>query len=282
MSNAHGIMLSATDLAIASLLLLISAATSAWLRLGLGRQIAVAALRTVAQLSLIGFVLQWVFAADRWPWVMAIITAMTVVAGLSARGRSRIRYVGLAIDALVAVWSSSWLVTAIGLYLVLRVTPWYSPQFVIPILGMVLGNSLTAIALTLDRLTNELRQQRGRIEMMLSLGAPAWTAYRDVARNAVTAGMTPTLNSMMVVGLVSLPGMMTGQILAGGAPGQAVRYQIVILFLICASSSLGCTLIAALVFRRVFNARQQFCHERLALSRDGRVKRGENPKNPRQ
>lgn len=260
-------MVSALDLAAASALVLISALVSLLLKLGLTRRIVIAAIRTVVQLSLIGLLLKWIFAADKWYWVVLIALAMTLIAGLSARSRSSYTYRGMAADALNSVWLSSWLTGIIGIYVVLHVKPWYSPQYVIPILGMILGNSLTAVSLCLNRLTSDLRQQRGYVEMLLSLGATGWEAYQSIARSAVVAGMLPTINSMAVVGLVSLPGMMTGQILAGGAPDQAVRYQIVTMFFICAGSSVGCMLCAMAVYRRLFDRHWRFCSWRLQRQR---------------
>ena len=98
--------------------------------------------------------------------------------------------------------------------------------------------------------------------MMLSLSATPFEAVHDSIRAAIVNGMAPTLNSMLVVGIVSLPGMMTGQILAGADPTQAVRYQIVTMFLICVSSTLGCTLSALLIYRRFFNHHQQLISPR--------------------
>ena len=121
----------------------------------------------------------------------------------------------------------------------IRIHPWYEPQYAIPILGMILGNTLTGVSLGIERMTEELTAGRGAVEMSLALGATRWEAAQGPARQAVRAGMIPTLNQMAVVGLVSLPGMMTGQVLAGQSPLQAVRYQIVIMFLIAAASALG-------------------------------------------
>lgn len=141
--------------------------------------------------------------------------------------------------------------------IILKVQPWYTPQFVIPILGLILGNSLTAISLTSNQLIESFHEQQGRIEMMLSLSARPFEAVHEPIRAAIVNGMTPTLNSMLVVGIVSLPGMMTGQILAGADPTQAIRYQIVTMFLICVSSTLGCTISALLIYRRFFNQNKQ-------------------------
>ncbi|MDO5639366.1 MAG: iron export ABC transporter permease subunit FetB [Neisseria sp.] len=251
------------DLGIASILVCVSVAVSMWLRLGLTRKIGIAAVRTVVQLTAIGVLLKYVFAAEHPLWIAVIVLVMTLTAGFSANSRSRYTYAGERRDALVSVWVTSWLVAAIGLFAVLHVKPWYSAQFVIPILGMILGNTLNAVALTFDRLTQALAQQRGQIEMMLSLGATPWEAFEDIARQSVGAGMLPTINSMTVVGIVSLPGMMTGQILAGGAPEQAVRYQIVVMFFMCAASALGSMLAAWSVYRRFFDANACFSPAKL-------------------
>lgn len=251
---ADGVMVTVGvwEIALASGLVLLSAGLSAAMRLGLTRSILTAALRTVVQLGLLGLILKWVFAAQQWYVVVAIVAVMTVVAGLAVPKRARGRYRGIRSDALATVWLTSWTVAAVALFAVLRIRPWYSPQFVIPIVGLILGNTLTGVALTFDTLLRDALAQRGSIEMRLSLGATAWEAFEDTARTAVAAGMLPTLNSMMVVGLVSLPGMMTGQILAGGDPAQAVGYQILTMFMICAGTTLGCLMAAFCVFRRIF------------------------------
>ena len=140
---------------------------------------------------------------------------------------------------------------------------WYQPQYTIPLLGMILGNSLTAISLGMGRLSEELLRRRGEVETLLALGATRWEAGRDAVRTAIRTGLIPILNTMMVVGLVSLPGMMTGQILSGVDPLDAVKYQIVIMFLIAASTALGVVTSVLLGYRRLFNAWHQFRYERI-------------------
>ena len=144
---------------------------------------------------------------------------------------------------------------------VIRVDPWYKPQYVIPLLGMILGNGLTGISLCIDILLERFSEQQALVEMELAHGATRWEAARGVLREAVRRGMIPVINAMMVVGLVSLPGMMTGQILAGNSPLQAVKYQIVVLFMIAAATSLGCIGTALLAYRRLFNADHQLRSE---------------------
>ncbi|WP_227670343.1 ABC transporter permease [Psychrobacter maritimus] len=252
------IVLTYADIALASSLIIIVLVVSWFLRLRLTKTLVIAAVRTVIQLSFIGLILAWIFAREQWYEVLIILTIMTLIAGSAAKNRVKRTYKGLLIDTLIAVSTSAVLVTVIAINLILQVQPWYTPQFVIPILGLILGNSLTAISLTSNQLIENLHGQQGRIEMMLSLSAKPFEAVHEQIRAAIINGMTPTLNSMLVVGIVSLPGMMTGQILAGADPTQAVRYQIVTMFLICVSSTLGCTISALLIYRRFFNKRQQF------------------------
>lgn len=245
------------DIALASSLIIIVIILSWQLRLQLTKTLLIAAIRTVVQLSFIGLILAWIFAREQWYEVLAILTIMTLIAGSAAKNRVKRHYKGLLTDTLLSVSASGILVTAIAIVVILNVQPWYTPQFVIPILGLILGNSLTAISLTSNQLIESFHEQQGRIEMMLSLSARPFEAVHESIRSAIINGMTPTLNSMLVVGIVSLPGMMTGQILAGADPTQAVRYQIVTMFLICVSSTLGCTINALLIYRRFFNKYKQ-------------------------
>lgn len=258
--------LSNGDIAIAASLILINGVLSLVLRLGLGRALLIAALRSVVQLLLIGYVLGWIFSHAQWYVVLPVIALMTLIAGLSASGRGQRTYVGQRLDSVVSIWLSAWLVAAIGLFVVIGVHPWYEPQYVIPILGMILGNTLTGVSLAIERMTQELLAGRATLEMILSLGGSRWEAAQLPARQAIRAGMLPTLNQMSVVGLVSLPGMMTGQVLAGEDPLAAVRYQIIIMFLIAASSALGTVTAVLLTYRRLFSADHQFCASKL-LSR---------------
>ncbi|NIF18203.1 iron export ABC transporter permease subunit FetB [Pantoea sp. Cy-639] len=255
--------LSYLDLAIASSLILVNGLLSVLLKLRLERQLFWAASRTIVQLLAIGYILGWVFRVAEWYIVLPLMLTMTLVAGNAAASHGKLRYRGLLSDSVVSIWLSSWLVTAVGLLLVLKVRPWYEPQYAIPILGMILGNTLTAVSLGIERMTRELAAGRAVVEMILSLGGSRWEAAQAAAVQAVRAGMMPTLNQMTVVGIVSLPGMMTGQILAGQSPTEAVRYQIVIMFLIAASSALGTVCAVLLTFNRLFSAAHQFMPHKL-------------------
>jgi putative ABC transport system permease protein len=248
--------LSLWDVAIAALLIVVNGAVSVALKLDLERKLAWAAVRTVVQLLAIGYVLGWVFRFDRWFVVLPLMVVMTLIAGFAGAQRGARTYDGQR-------RISSWLVAAVGLFVVIRIHPWYEPQYAIPILGMILGNTLTGVSLGIERMTEELTARRDRVDMALALGATRWEAAQGPARQAVRAGMIPTLNQMAVVGVVSLPGMMTGQVLAGQSPLQAVRYQIVIMFLVAASSALGTVGAVLLTYRRLFSADQRFLASRL-------------------
>jgi putative ABC transport system permease protein len=256
--------LSYYQVAIATLLILINGAISVMLRLGLERRLLFAAVCTVIQLLLIGLVLEWVFRLDLWYVVLALMLCMTVIAGIAAVQRVHFRYSGIEIVSIASVWSSAWAIASLALFVVVRVRPWYTPQYAIPLLGMILGNTLNGISLGLDRLGAELTSRRAHVETLLALGATRWEAALQPIQEAIRTGLVPIINSMMVVGIVSLPGMMTGQLLAGVSPIQAVKYQIVIMFLIASGTALGTVLVVLLSYRLLFNSHHQYRHERLS------------------
>lgn len=258
--TATYVQLTYLQVALAALLILVNAAVSLALRLGLGRRLLVAAVRTVVQLLLVGLVLDAVFDLSH-PWAVAALgLAMTSIAGVAAVRRTGHRYPGIWGASLVSIWASSWLVTGVALAGVVQVEPWWRPQYAVPLLGMILGNTLNGISLGLDRLGEELLRGRGEVETLLALGATRWEAAREPVRRAVRTGMVPILNSMMVAGLVSLPGMMTGQLLAGVDPIEAVKYQVVIMFLIASGTALGTLGVVLLSYRRLFDAHHRFRH----------------------
>jgi putative ABC transport system permease protein len=151
----------------------------------------------------------------------------------------------------------------LALTAIVQADPWYLPQYAIPFLGMILGNTLTGISLGLDRFGEALTTGRDAVEMRLTLGATRWEAALPAIREAVRTGMIPILNSMTVAGLVSLPGMMTGQLLSGVDPVEAVKYQIVIMFVIASATALGTVGVVLLSYRRLFNRHHQFLFQRI-------------------
>jgi putative ABC transport system permease protein len=136
-------------------------------------------------------------------------------------------------------------VTLFGVGFVIAPDPWYAPRYVLPILGMVLGNTMTAVALVLESLSEAAQRERAAVEARLSLGAHRFEAFSGPLRSALRTAMTPMLNSMATTGIVALPGMMTGQIIAGADPVGAAKYQVMIMFLIAGATGLGSLLAAA-------------------------------------
>lgn len=258
--NADGYLeLSMWQVAAAASLVLVNGAVSLAMKLDLERSLLWASLRMTAQLVLVGFLLRWVFQSDSVLAVFAMAVVMTLIAGVAGVQRSTQRYPGIYLSSTVAVLCSSWLVTGFGILVVLQKgAAWHAPQYLIPVLGMVLGNTLTGISLGLNRLQDELATRRDLVEVKLALGATRWEAAAEPMRQALRTAMTPMINSMMVTGIVSLPGMMTGQLLSGISPLDAVKYQIVILFLIASGTALGAVGVVLLSYRRLFNARHQF------------------------
>ncbi|MCP3974707.1 MAG: ABC transporter permease, partial [bacterium] len=141
------------------------------------------------------------------------------------------------------------------------------PQYAIPLLGMVLGNTLNGISVGLNAFTEALVTRRDKVESLLALGATRWEAALGPIQHAVRTGMIPIVNSMMIVGVVSLPGMMTGQLVTGVAPIQAVKYQIVIMFLIASATALGTVAAVVLSFVQLFNSEHQFLATRISNPR---------------
>ncbi|WP_166820488.1 ABC transporter permease [Thalassoroseus pseudoceratinae] len=256
--------LSYSQVGLAALLIIVNGAISIGLRLRMEWSLILASLRTVVQLLLVGLVLEWVFRLDRWYVVLGIGCLMTLIAGITAASRNKRRYPGIWLNTIISVWASAWIVTSFALFAVLQgVDHWYQPQYAIPLLGMVLGNTLNGISLGLNSFTEALVARREQVESLLALGATRWEAARGIMQHGVRTGMIPIINSMMIVGLVSLPGMMTGQIIAGMPPIQAVKYQVVIMFLIASATAMGTVCVVMLSFFRLFNADHQFLHEKV-------------------
>lgn len=254
--------LSYWQVALAALLILVNAAISLALRLDLERTLLIASIRTTVQLLLLGWGLQWVFQVDQWYVVLGIMALMTLIAGFTAKQRTTRQYDGILIDTILSMWCSSWLIAAFALIVILHgpnqtLSDWYRPQYSIPLLGMILGNTLNGISVGLKTFTDTLHQTRDEIESLLALGATRWEAANRAIRESIRTGMIPILNSMMIVGIVSLPGMMTGQLLSGTDPSSAVKYQIVIMFLIASATALGTVGVVLLCFRRLFTK----CHQ---------------------
>jgi len=259
------ISLSPVDLSIAAILVLLVAFLQWQMRLGNTRALLIAASRTVVQLLLLGLVLKLVFAANNLLWIGLMTLVMLLAAGREVMARQKRRFTGSWGFALgtTSMFVSAFSVTLLALLVIVQPEPWYLPRYSIPLLGMLLGNTLNGITLGLDNLTRNAWEQRHIIDGRLSLGETWSSAISDIRRDSIRVGMIPIINAMSVAGLVSLPGMMTGQILAGTPPVEAVKYQILIMFLVAAGTGMG-TITAVLIgCRRMFDERERLRLDRL-------------------
>ena len=259
------IELSLLDLAAGAALIAVNGALSVWLGLGLGRTLLVASLRTIVQLLILGVALEFVFDLDEvWP-VLAFAGFMIAIAAREAVKRSSRRWAGAGLAALVSLLVAAGATTVLASGVIIGVEPWWEPRYLLPLLGMILGNGLTGISLGLDRCLAELDEGAPRVELALAFGATRWEAARPVAAEALRTGMIPILNTMTVVGLVTIPGMMTGQILGGVPPAQAARYQILILFLIASATAMGTAGSVLLSLRALFDEEHRLRRDRIVL-----------------
>ncbi len=251
------------QLALAGALILLNAAASVALQLGLERRLLLGAVRAFVQLLLLGLVLQWVFALQGPTVVLGLMVAMAVLAGVEAARRTTHRVAGLHALSMAVMLVSSFTVTFYAVLFIVDVQPWWRPQYIVPVLGMVLGNTLNGISLGLETTLAGFATERERVEMLLAHGATRAEASRDVVRRAVSTGLIPILNAMAAAGVVSIPGMMTGQILAGQDPAGAARYQIMILFVIAGGVALGTVGIVLGATRLVFDDRDRLRSDRI-------------------
>jgi putative ABC transport system permease protein len=259
------IPLTPVDLGLAALGVVAVAAASLRLRLGVERPLLVAAARSAGQLLLVGLVLRALFAAATLGWVAAMALLMLAAAAREVRARQTRRLAGgwsFGVGA-AAMFVSSFSVAVLALLVMVGARPWWEPQYAIPLLGMLLGNTMTGVALGMERVTHSAVEQRAVVEERLLLGATRGDAIADARRASIRAGLIPIVNSMAAAGLVSLPGMMTGQILAGSSPLEAVKYQILILFLIAAGTGGGTILAVTVTARRLFDERHRLRLDRL-------------------
>lgn len=259
------IVLTPGDLAIAASLVALDAILSLIFRLGLHWRIAVASVRMVVQLVAIGFVLKIIFALNSPALTALLIGIMVLVAARETAARPERRLSPLSMMGVgAASVAFATVVTALfALTTALRPHPWYAPRYAIPLAGILLGNILNATSLSLDSVLSAAARERAAIEARLSLGATYWQAIGSLTRDAIRRGLVPIINQMSAAGVVTLPGIMTGQILAGLDPIEAVKYQILLMFLLAGGSGLAAAGAAFLAARRLTDPRQRLRLDRL-------------------
>ena len=238
----------------ASLLMLVAGIVSWRLRLGQTRRIAVSTVRAFVQLLAMGLLLVYLFRYQTWWLVGLVLIVMCVAATQIAVGRTKNVARGLWADTFLSITASSLVIAFIVVECVIRADPWYSAQQLIPISGMILGNTLASAAVAIDRLFASMDSRANEIYMMVALGATPREAAFPSIKAAVGAGMTPQLATLSAAGIVQIPGMMSGQILAGADPIIAAKYQIVVLLMISAATTLAIVMICFLAYKKRFAA----------------------------
>jgi putative ABC transport system permease protein len=231
------------------LLIFFTLAVSRWQRLDLEKRLLIGCIRTVVQLIAIGYVLGWIIGARHIGYVIAAMTFQLGMAAWTAGGLQTPPLRHGRLIALVALLPAYLLVITVLLALVVRPEPWWNPRVVLTLGGMLLGNAMTGVALVLNRYRSELRSHREVVAARIALGASWRQAVTEERRAAAYAALLPTVSGLLTVGLVSLPGMMTGQIIAGANPLQAVQYQIVVMFMIAAVVAVATTIALEVITR---------------------------------
>jgi len=256
--------LHAGDIALASLLLVVDAALSIALRLRFHRALIVASVRMAVQLVAVGYLLRYVFA-EHSPWLTAVLVlAMSLVAvrEVAVRPVRRLRG-GNVVVALPHVLGVVLITACFALLTAIRPQPWYDPRYAIPLVGILLGSILNAASIALAGVLDNVRHQRDAIEAQLMLGATFRSASAPLLRRSIRAAMVPVINQMAAAGVITLPGTMTGQLLAGADPVDAVKYQILLLILLTGASCLAAVGTAYGAMARLHDDRMRLRLDRL-------------------
>lgn len=259
------ILLTPTDLAIAASLIVADGVLSLLLGLRLHRALVVATIRLVVQLLLVGYVLRAVFALASPAVTLLVIIIMAAVAAreVGARPEQRLGRFGTYWIGGAVVAGATGTTAILALTTAIRPHPWWDPHYAIPMSGIILGSVLNAGSLALDGVLGGVGRERAAIEAQLALGSSYRDAVRPLVRASIRRGMLPIINQMSAAGLVTLPGIMTGQILAGLDPIEAVKYQILLMFLLAGSSGLAAVGTALTAARRLTDKRQRLRLDRL-------------------
>ncbi|HET8822170.1 MAG TPA: iron export ABC transporter permease subunit FetB [Thermoleophilaceae bacterium] len=247
------ISISLEEVAASLALIAVAVAVSFWRRAELEQDVAVAVVRSFLQLTAVGFVIQAIFDSDSLWLVAALLAGMVAFGTWTARGRARAvpratGPIGLALAVAAGV--------TLGLVLVFGIFE-PEPRYLVPVGGMVIGNSMTAVAVTLNRLADEMHDRRREIEAVLALGATSAQAARATVARSLRSGMIPLVDSTKTTGVVFFPGTMVGMLVAGAAPVDAVRLQLVLLWVLLGAVALAGLLAVSLGYRAFFTDAHQ-------------------------
>lgn len=252
--NRDYLVIGWVELGISVMFVMAAGALSLWQNLQLTRSLLIGTIRTFIQLIAVGFLIKFIFRLES-PWLVLGYFAVTaVVAAQVVRGAVKEKGTSLFLPTLLTILSVGFIITWSVVGIIVGAHPWWEPQYFVPLGGMISGNVMSAVSIGLRKWFEGMRSHRQEVEMKLVLGATPAEASANIFRESLKLAMMPTITGMMSVGLVQLPGMMTGQILAGAAPGHAVRYQIVVMLMLTASTAFGSFLALYAVRKKSFGA----------------------------
>ncbi len=247
------IQVSLGQVAASLALIIVAIAVSRWRRAELEQDIAVATIRSLVQLTAIGYAIEVIFEADTIWLVLALLAVMVVFGAITARARAK-RVPNAFVPLLVALTSAG--AATLGVVVALDIFE-PTPRYLVPVGGMVIGNAMTASAVALNRLGDEVGESRAMIEATLSLGASAQEAAAPIVRRALSSGMIPLIDSTKTTGLIFFPGTMVGMLLAGADPTDAVRLQLILLYSLLGSVAISALVATTLGYRSFFTPAHQ-------------------------
>lgn len=244
-----------TSLVIASVLILIPIFISYKENLGLEKEIVISILRAIVQLVVVGYILDVIFGLERSIFTVALVFIMIINAAMNTKKRGEnIKNVVFISFISIAIGTSVTMVVLIASGAIE-----FTADKVIPVAGMIVSNAMVAIGLCYRNLNNSFKNRRAEVEVKLSLGADIKESSKDVLRENIKLAMIPTIDSAKTLGIVALPGMMTGLILAGSYPLTAIKFQIMVTFMILSSSSIAAIIATYISYKSFFNERKQLC-----------------------
>ncbi len=245
--------ISVTSLLISSSLVLVTLFFSYWQKLKLEKETLISVIRAIIQLVIVGYILEYVFGYRNPVFTTLLILFMIFNASYNAAKRGKSIKKGFLISFLSILIGTIVTLTI----LIVSKTIRYEPYQVIPVSGMIISNAMVALGLCYKQITSDFKNKREEVETKLSLGADTLPSSIEIIRDAIKTGMLPTIDSAKTLGIVSLPGMMTGLILAGSSPMEAIKYQIMVTFMLLSTTSIASFIACYLSYRGFFNNRKQ-------------------------
>lgn len=245
--------ISNTSLLIASSLVLVTLFFSYWQKLKLEKEIIISVIRAVIQLAAVGYVLEYVFGFNNPIFTTLLLLFMTFNAAYNAAKRGKLIKKGLEISFLAI---STGTVVTLAVLIFSKIIN-FVPNQVIPISGMIISNAMVALGLCYKQIASDFKNKQEEVETKLSLGADILPSSIEIIHDSIKTGMLPTIDSAKTLGIVSLPGMMTGLILAGTSPVEAIKYQIIVTFMLLSTTSISSFIACYLSYKSFFNSRKQ-------------------------